>query len=394
MSKIIQKNNPLSFLQQRINYAEKHIVDPTYYVENVPNREDNLNALHFDFNQSLNYCASQGLPNLINTIITREKKRYQLDVCYEQAMITNGGMHALSLIFQSLRTHGKKVLCQSPVFASVSELLINNHYDVIYIPDKLTPKQLENFLGLHLDANFIYINTPNNPTGKIYSNDYLSVILSFIQNTSSKLVVDLVYDDFVFIEHHDFNPLLLNYDWSKVFTINSVSKNWGLPGLRVGWIVSHADNILKLVKLLEDDCVCVNPLTQEFAAQAIALGNNELIERVSNGKKIIQELLGNDNKIRINNPDGGTQIYARFPVKDIEDFADYMLINYDLVLATTSNYAMADEQSIRMPIGCPKEKILYCVSTLINGLGSYIEQLNIGLNQQKVYDSTALTIDA
>ena len=371
MLTITSNQNPLPFLQQRIIYAEQHIVEPIYFVENVPCREDKL-AFTVDSSSALSYCSSQGLPVLIEAILKRELNRYQLQVQYEQTMITNGGLHALSLVFKLLSPGKAKVLCQGPVFSGVSEILINNNYEITYIPDELTEDQLIDFLKQQTNINFVYINIPNNPTGKIYSRPYLDLLIKYVQNNSAKLVVDLVYDDFVFTENHHFNPLAFLEQWDQVFTINSFSKNWGLPGLRLGWVISHEDNILKLVALLSSECVCVNPMTQGFAVQAIELGNQMLIDKVVRGKKLVEFIWASNNKIKINNPEGGTQIYARFPVDNIDDFADYMLLNHKLVLTTSSNYVMSDNQSIRIPIGCSLEMIRKSLNLLTLGLDLYL----------------------
>lgn len=371
----VSKDGKLSFLQQRINYAEKFITEPLYLVENVPCRKDDISEIRIDNTKALNYCSSQGTAQLIQLILEREYRRYRLEAYYENIMITNGGMHALSLIFHMVRGHGKKVLCQAPIFASIAELLKCNGYHIIYIPEDLTDDNLTNFLEQHEDSALIYINTPNNPTGKIYSSSYMKVLVNFIENTSAHLVVDLVYDDFVFVEYRDFNPFLFSSIWDRVFTINSVSKNWAVPGLRIGWIVSHANNIKSLVKQLEDECVCISPITQELCSKIIEKGNEEIINNVKNGRATIESLLFLNEKIKINNPNGGTQFYAQFPVANIDDFADYMLSEHKLVLATSSNYVMSDKKSIRIPCGYPKEKIEQCIKVLISGLDMYLDKI-------------------
>ena len=370
----VSKDDKLSFLQQRINYAERFISEPLYLVENVPYRKDDISKICIDNTKALNYCSSQGTTQLIQLILEREYRRYQLEAYYENIMVTHGGMHALSLIFQIVRGQGSKVLCQAPIFASIAELLKCNGYHIIYIPDNLTDDELTGFLTQHADSALIYINTPNNPTGKIYSFSYMKILVNFIENTSARLVVDLVYDDFVFVDYRNFNPFLFSSIWERVFTINSVSKNWAVPGLRIGWIVSHASNIKSLVKQLEDECVCISPITQELCSKIIERGNEEIINGVKNGRDSIKSLLFLNDKIKINNPNGGTQFYAQFPVVNIDDFADYMLAEHKLVLATSSNYVMSDKKSIRLPCGYPKEKIEQCIKVLMFGLEMYLDK--------------------
>jgi aspartate aminotransferase len=292
-------------------------------------------------------------------------------------MVSNGGMHALSLIFKLMHNSGNKILCQGPIFSGVAELLKSYNYQIAYIPADLNIHELQNFLQMYRNADLIYLNIPNNPTGKIYSSIYLELLLSFSKIHRKTLVLDLVYDEYVFSQFRNFNLLTITKDWDNIFTINSMSKNYGLPGLRVGWIVSHAKNILRLTKLLEDECVCVNPLAQEMAVVAMEEGNQYLIDKVHKGKITVEDTLSHHQQIHIDKLDGGTQYYAKFPVDDIDSFADYMLVQHKMILATSSNYETSDPTSIRIPIGCSGEKIKSCLNILIHGLNIYKNEFHI-----------------
>ena len=78
MTNITNKLNHLSYLQQRINYAERSFQDPVYFVENFPQRATSTLPVKNYAKQALSYCPSQGIQELLGSICDREYQRYGL----------------------------------------------------------------------------------------------------------------------------------------------------------------------------------------------------------------------------------------------------------------------------------------------------------------------------
>jgi beta-methylarginine biosynthesis bifunctional aminotransferase len=198
----------------------------------------------------------------------------------------------------------------------------------------------------------------------------MNQLVELAQERGIKLIVDLVYDSFTFDDVHPPSPLLYSDSWHHLYIVNSMSKNFGAPGLRIGWIISDDANIQTLAGLLERECIAVGGSAQEQAAHLIRLGNQPLVEQVQAGRLAVEQMLQAIPALRFRRPAGGTQFFVELPIEDVEAFADFMLLEYGLVLATTSNYAGLSGAFVRIPMGRQLETVHRALALLSAGLNS------------------------
>ncbi|MEW6679538.1 MAG: hypothetical protein AB1297_00755 [bacterium] len=112
-------------------------------------------------------------------------------------------------------------------------------------------------------------------------------------------------------------------------------------------------------------------MAQQIACHLLKHGNQPLVESVLVGKQFIEKSLSYFSDIRFNQPSGGTQFLIEFPVDDVEAFADYMMVEYGLVLATSNNYVGVEGSFVRIPMGYPAETLKRALVLLRKGLKGY-----------------------
>lgn len=260
MKRITQLGSEYSILQQRLKYAKSCVNKPiTVFVENVPEwPESLLEVIKPDSATLTSYAESNGSVDLINTICQREEQTYKLHLKEENVLITNGALHGLSLIFRSLYQENAVALCHAPVFASVPALLKDCGYHVSLFStehgdiniSKLSDKCTSN-------VRLIYVNFPHNPTGEVCSEEVIQGFAKLAEEKNIYVILDFVYDSFVFEGKKLYSPFVFNDNWQYLYTVNSMSKNFGAPGLRIGWIISDGKNIQQLAGRTERECVAI-----------------------------------------------------------------------------------------------------------------------------------------
>jgi aspartate aminotransferase len=374
MQRVIRSDSAYTVLQQRLKYANNFLTKPpTVFVENVPQWPNHLlEVIKPDAATLAYYADSNGSADLINAICNREELTYELLLTGDNVLITNGALHGLSLIFRSIHQPDAVALCHAPVITSIPALLRESGYcvsffstvqgeiDIATIWDQCSP-----------DVRLIYVNFPNNPTGEICSEDIMRELVQLTEKRQVRLVVDLVYDSFIFDGRQLFSPFIFNDNWQYLYTVNSMSKNFGTPGLRIGWIVSDAKNIERLAGIMERECIAICGSAQQQASHLFNLGNQPLVKKVFEGRRFVEQCLSSFPGIEFVSPAGGTQFFVKFPIDDVEAFADYMLLEYGLVLTTASNYVGAEGPFIRIPTGHPLATIKRACELLNEGLRTY-----------------------
>lgn len=387
--RVVSLDSPYSPLQQRLLYMERQPDrEWTNIVENVPRwpavpplplraRWDELAA----------YAACQGTGPLVDALVGRERVRFGLDLGAENLLVTNGGLHGLSLIFRHLHVEGALALCQAPVLGAIPAMLRACGYRIAFFEapgGEIDANAIVDATGGNL--RLIYVNTPHNPSGTILGAAAIERLLELAEARSAAVVADLVYDAFVFGGHDVCNPLARRREWSSLYAVNSMSKNYGAPGLRVGWITSAAGNVRALAGALEREVIAVSGPAQAHARALLEHGNQALVAAVHEGKRFVESRLASCPAVHVSAPAGGSQLAAELPVSDVESFCDLMLVEHGVGLVSSSNYEGATHPFVRIPFGCDRE----ILSRALGLLAAELEETSAGRGVQTSHWSNSL----
>ncbi|MFD3555793.1 beta-methylarginine biosynthesis bifunctional aminotransferase [Streptomyces goshikiensis] len=354
----------LSALQRRLNIAESRPgEDWLVLVENVPEWPEGAtlpaeapHAAHAG--APFSYEASQGHPRLTEALVKREHEVCASRLADEShILVTAGGMHAIGLLMRDLAGQGyRKAVHATPVFCGVRDSMRAAGIRTKALPLTGTSDDLALLRSECTEPTVVYVNLPHNPTGEVLRPEYLDVLATLAERPDVHVVYDAVYDSFDFGPDRCPTPVDLAVAEPGLTIVNSVSKNYGRPGDRIGWIVAAEENIRRLVPRLEWEAVSINGRAQLDAVAAISRGNTELVEAVRAGRAAY---LTHSRGLAAAGPLplGGTQLWLDLGVPDIERFADFALERHHLVLTTSANYAPVLPGRIRFPTGIPAQRM-------------------------------------
>ncbi|MCU7490173.1 MAG: pyridoxal phosphate-dependent aminotransferase [Ignavibacteria bacterium] len=165
----------------------------------------------------------------------------------ENIAATYGGQEGLELTFKLFQ--GKKAGGFAPCWSCVlenfipyagtnfSELPLNEDFSINFDDLKKLVKNI----------SFLYLNTPQNPTGKLFTKDEVLEVVKLCRQNGVYLISDEAYEAITFEGKEHFSPISLDFD--NIISVFTMSKTYAMTGWRVGYLVSRNKRIVELIKM-------------------------------------------------------------------------------------------------------------------------------------------------
>lgn len=229
-----------------------------------------VDALH---NGLTKYPVSGGHIKLKNAIIQKLNTFNNIQgLDPDNIVVTHGGQEGLQLVFKLFE--GKKVIALAPVWSCVLENFVP------YAKTDLKQIPLANDFSIDYDllereikdASFLYLNTPHNPTGKIFSEEEIKKVVEICRKYDTYILSDEAYERITFEGKKHFSPMQLDY--KNVIAVYTFSKTYAMTGWRLGYLVCRDKKLTNIIKLGDYTQTAGIPTYTQFAG-AEALTNAE-----------------------------------------------------------------------------------------------------------------------
>lgn len=265
----------------------------------------------------LGYTQTNGTPELRENI-----SRLYSSVNLEQIMVTAGSSEANFLLMWSLIEPGDEVIFELPNYMQMWGL-------ARAFGAKVKPPWLKEELGWLPDLDdlkklitpttkLIILTNPNNPTGAILSQEAREEIIRLAEKVGAWLLVDEVYRG---AERNGLETLSFWGSYERVIVVGGLSKAYGLPGLRLGWMLGPEDLIKKIWTYHDYTTISVSALTDHLATRALQPERRrKLLERTRNILNtnlpfLEQWLKSFDGLFDYQAPQAGAILFARYHLK-------------------------------------------------------------------------------
>lgn len=216
-------------------------------------------------NWNLGYSPNAGLQELRELIA----KNSGLQVTADQICVTTGAEEALFLALLAIINSGDEVLIPDPGFPayeSISKVAGGVPKNYPLYPENNFSLRYEDVKNNFSDnTKVIILNSPNNPTGAIYSSEELKKLAGLLEKWRIIAISDEVYRDIYYEERPD---SIANYTHNCV-VINSLSKSFSMTGWRLGWCIAPKDLINPLISLNQLAVICAPTISQQVALFAL-----------------------------------------------------------------------------------------------------------------------------
>jgi len=243
-----------------------------------------LDQLNIEFQHlPLRYGYHQGNPELREVIAAQYK-----NIKPDQVLITNGASEALFVLASVILNPGDHVIIEHPNYPSNYEVprslgcnvdFLELKFDQDFKPEINELREL-----IKPKTKLISLTHPNNPTGSIISKELLLEIIELAERYNCYLILDETYRDLSW----DYELPLAATLSSKVISISSMSKSLGLPGIRIGWLISTDKSIIEAALAVREQITICNSALGEMIALFVLRNQEKYLETLK--KHITQNL--------------------------------------------------------------------------------------------------------
>lgn len=194
---------------------------------------------------SLGYMPNAGLPGFRSELASYLSREQGVDLQAEDVIITNGAAGAINAFFRAIFQAGDQVVCPAPFFVEYGFYAQNYQGQLIPVKSKpftfeLDLEAIEQAIGP--ETRVVLINSPNNPTGRVYTREELQNLVEIIERKNQEygrpifLLSDEPYRFLVF-DGLEVPSVMSMYEYSIV--VSSFSKSLSMAGERVGYLAVH-----------------------------------------------------------------------------------------------------------------------------------------------------------
>jgi aspartate/methionine/tyrosine aminotransferase len=322
------------------NLAESSVTDIRFGELNL-----SLNAL------KLEYIEHRGKKIFCELIV----KDYP-NLSAENVLLTNGAAGALFIINTSLLNKEDHLIVIRPNYATNIKVPETIGCKISYVD-----LQFENHWQLEFSAIYkavtpatklISITSPHNPTGMVVDENILNQLIDLAEANNIYLLVDETYRDTCFKT----SSSLAASKSKNVISVSSLSKAYGLPGLRMGWIITQNENLMEQFLAAKEMIYISNSALDEEVAYQFYLQKEKFEEAINEKSmknlELLKEWLQQEKRLECILPKGGVVCFPRFKKEvqiNTEKFYQVLLQQYKTMVGPGHWFGMPDTY---MRIGC------------------------------------------
>lgn len=214
---------------------------------------------------SIQYTATAGTELLRQQVATIASDVMRTNVTSDQVLVTTGAKQAIHLALASLLSPGDEVLLPTPAWVSFAELIRLAGGVPVAVDHSLSDESLERHYSPRTRA--VLLNSPNNPTGGVYSAAQMQTLRAFAQRHDLWLLSDELYRCFSFDGPHE--SILRGYNKDRAVWFDGISKSHALTGVRMGWAVMPATLGQRMRALASQETSCPSSIAQHIAERAL-----------------------------------------------------------------------------------------------------------------------------
>lgn len=269
------------------------------------------------------YTTNVGLVELREAVCRKFKIEYGADYSSNEVIVSNGAKQAIYNTLQTIISDGDEVILPLPFYVSYPPMielaggvpvLVNTNTSNSY---KMTPDELEDAISPKSKA--LLLCNPNNPSGSLYNENELKVLLEMAYKNGLYIISDEIYEKFIY-DNKTFTSIAnFHNDYKdKLIIINGVSKAYAMTGWRIGYAVAPIE-IVKGMNKLQSHSTSNACTISQHAALAALLGPQSVVEdqrKVFESRRtLVHNLLNEIKEVKFVDPHGA--FYFFINISDI-----------------------------------------------------------------------------
>ena len=284
----------------------------------------------------IRYTPPDGIPALKKAIIRYTEEHYNKLVSADNVIASGGAKQALMVLLHAILDPKEEVIFPAPYWVSYPEMVKLaggipvpvTAEDGTFCP---TMREMADACGSYTKA--IILNSPNNPSGAVYSEGFIEEMVEFCEKRSIYLIMDDIYNRLVF----DGKKAAIAYDFmkapleqSKLVVINGVSKMYAMTGFRIGWAIGNA-GLIEAMATIQSQQTSGPSSPSQWAAVGALNGVQSSAESLritlQNNRNVMMERLRAFDGVQVREPQGTFYCFPDFSayMKDSQKLSNFLL---------------------------------------------------------------------
>ena len=299
------------------------------------------------------YSHSRGIIELRNKLSNYFKKHYDFKFDAEKEIIvTAGSKAAIQMSFMSILNPGDEVIIFEPYWVSYTEQVKLCYSNPITVPYYQNVFNVEDYLTEKTKC--IVLNNPHNPTGKIYNKEEIEHLIKVAIKNNIYILSDEAYSDFV-PDHKTFHSLGKFQNMENTITVNSISKNYGISGWRLGYVITNEALINQILKINQHIITCPSTILEYYIAkhfdEIIRITKPQIKKVVMGRAKVCQYL--NSKGLDYFEGDAAWYIFLSIEKSKLtsEEFCTELLKKHHVCCVPGIGYGKTCDKFIRVCVG-------------------------------------------
>ncbi|WP_420130155.1 pyridoxal phosphate-dependent aminotransferase [Longimicrobium sp.] len=233
-----------------LSFGEAFFDIPLYRFDTLP------------FPELYHYSDSRGLVGLRQKLAAYYHGQYGVPVnAANEIIVTAGSKIGLHMSFMALLEPGDEVVVPEPAWVSYSEQVRLCHGNPVMVPFDVPVEELGEWVTPRTRA--IVVCSPQNPTGRVYTRDELRALHAMAQQHDVYLIADEAYSEFL-AEGEYVSVGVDDPDKEHTILCNTMSKNYGMSGWRIGYLISNPRMMEQLLKISQHLMTCPPTILEQY----------------------------------------------------------------------------------------------------------------------------------
>lgn len=284
----------------------------------------------------IRYTPPDGIGALKKAIIRYTEDHYNKVASAKNVIVSGGAKQAIMVLLHAILDPKDEVVFPSPYWVSYPEMVkLAGGVPVSVKPEDGTffPKvqEIADSCGSYTKA--VIVNSPNNPSGAMFSADFIGEIVEFCEKKNLYLVMDDIYNRLVFEGKtapncYDYTKIPL--EQSKLVVINGISKMYAMTGFRIGWAVASQE-LIAAMATIQSQQTSGPAAPAQWAAVGALNGVQSSVEALrvtlENNRNIMIDRLRAIDGVNVHKPDGTFYCFPDFGayMKDSQKLSNFLL---------------------------------------------------------------------
>ncbi|NBC57925.1 MAG: aminotransferase class I/II-fold pyridoxal phosphate-dependent enzyme [Bacteroidetes bacterium] len=366
--------------------AGKHIYYLNIGQPDIKTPQKALDAVRNTDIEILSYSPSQGFESYLHKLV-QYYKHNTIDIDSSEVIVTTGGSEALSFAMGSITDFGDEIIIPEPFYANY------NGFSTAYgVTVKPVTSKLEDNFALPPISDFekqitpktkaILLCNPGNPTGYLYTKDEIEAIADLALKHDIFVIADEVYREFTYDGAEHYSIMNVERLREHAIMVDSVSKRFSMCGARIGCMVSKNQEVIKTAMKFAQARLSPPTLAQIASEAALDVDKSyfkDVNAEYTVRRNILVKGLKKIKGVKVAEPKGAFYCVAQLPVDNTEDFAQWLLEEFEdrgetIMVAPASGFYSTPQtglNQIRMAYVLEEKSLIRSINILEKALQLY-----------------------